>query len=60
MSEKAPLIPVAAPAERRSRVQRCPKGRVIGKILTAAAAAGIVYHGMLYGVSSQSLRDDVQ
>jgi endothelin-converting enzyme len=51
MSEKAPLIPIAAPAERSPRVQRCTKGRAIGRVLTTAAAVGLIYCGMPYGMS---------
>lgn len=49
MSEKAPLIPVATPAERLPRVQRCTRTRAIGRLLTTAAAAGLIYYGMPYG-----------
>jgi hypothetical protein len=50
MSEKAQLIPVAVPVERSSHVKRCSKGRAIGKLLATAAAAGIIYYGVPYGM----------
>jgi hypothetical protein len=50
MSEKAPLIPVALPAERSPRVQRCTRTRAIGRLITTAAAAGLIYYGMPYGM----------
>jgi hypothetical protein len=50
MSEKAPLIPVAGPAERFPHVNRCYRGRSIGKVITAVAAAGIIYYGVPYGM----------
>jgi hypothetical protein len=50
MSEKAPLIPVAVSAERSPYVNRCYRGRSIGKVITAVAAAGIIYYGVPYGM----------
>jgi hypothetical protein len=50
MSEKAPLIPIAAPAEPCTRGQRCSKGRAMGRLLVTAAAAGLIYYGMPYGM----------
>jgi hypothetical protein len=50
MSEKAPLIPVAVSAERSSHVNRCYRGRSIGKVVTAVAAAAIIYYGVPYGM----------
>jgi hypothetical protein len=50
MSEKAPLIPVAVPPERSPHVNRCYKGRSLGRVVTAVAAAGIIYYGVPYGM----------
>lgn len=46
MAEKAPLIPVAEP---HPHVHRRCKGRSIGRLLTASAAAALIYYGIPYG-----------
>jgi hypothetical protein len=51
MSEKLPLIPVALSANKCPRVNRGSKGLSTRKFLTAAAAAaGIIYYGVPYGM----------
>jgi len=52
MSEKGPLIPVAAPgrAETHLHVQRRSKGPSIGKLATVATAVALVYYGVPYGM----------
>jgi hypothetical protein len=50
MSEKTPLIPLAAPGGTIPRVQAKCKGRAIGKLLATTAAAGLIYYGMPYGM----------
>jgi hypothetical protein len=54
MSEKTPLIPLAAPSGNVPRVQGKCKGRAIGRLLAATAAAGLIYYGMPYGTLRNS------
>jgi endothelin-converting enzyme len=50
MAEKTPLIaPVTTPRQSGQYVQRCSKGRALGKLLLIAAAASIVYYGAPQG-----------
>jgi hypothetical protein len=54
MSEKAPLIPIAASGGNVPRAQTKCKGRAIGRLLATTAAAGLIYYGMPYGMFDNS------
>jgi hypothetical protein len=53
MSEKLPLIPVAEP---QPHVQSRCKGRSIRKLVTATAAAALIYYGIPYGTLAIDLK----
>jgi hypothetical protein len=50
MSEKQPLIPIAASGGNIPRAQSKCQGRSIGKLLAATAAAALIYYGMPYSM----------
>jgi hypothetical protein len=54
MSEKAPLIPIAASGGNVPRAHTKCKGRAIGRLLATTAAAGLIYYGMPYGMFHNS------
>jgi hypothetical protein len=57
MSEKAPLIPIAASGGNVPRVQTKCKGRAIGKLLVTTAAAALIYYGIPYGMVHKFYND---
>jgi endothelin-converting enzyme len=54
MSEKQPLIPIAASGGNVPRAHSKCKGRAIGRLLAATAAAGLIYYGMPYSMFHNS------